>query len=362
VRKLTRDELIAAAINGAVTSTAEFSEYLGIPGRSLRRYIKDTGAKAVLQEIYRDNRAVAGEHSAAESPEAPTATVVGAGPEISVPIEEIKHTTIQRYKSKSSRREQKNNQTISFERGPIALFFVGDQHFGNAGTDVERAYAEQEIIMDTPGAIVWQMGDPVDNFIIGRLMVENMKPSLPVFEQWALAKDYLEGFEDKMVAVVGGNHDAWTLKVSGIDYRREICPDHALYDGDEIKASVWVGDHEFRVWSRHQWSGHSKYNPTHGQENAARFDDPNFDIYVGAHTHRGSMFREFIHKGERKAAIQTGTYKVEDDYALERGFSRNDASTACALILHEDGSFFGCADIRAASQYMKAVYQPVGAY
>ena len=56
---------------------------------------------------------------------------------------------------------------------------MGDQHIGNAGTDYRRMYDEAELINSIPGAYVWQMGDVVDNFIVGKLMAENFKESLP---------------------------------------------------------------------------------------------------------------------------------------------------------------------------------------
>lgn len=261
-----------------------------------------------------------------------------------------------RYRKKHRRAQAKKQQTIRFPHGPICLFLVGDQHIGNGGTDIERIFGEQEIMMDTPGGYVWQMGDVVDNFIVGRLKKQNMKPSAPVWEQWQLARHYLQGFGDRLVAFVGGNHGAWTMQQTSIDYRRDLCPDGILYDGDEVKATVSVGNAQLRIWARHQWQGSSIYNQTHGMERAARFSDPGFDVYVGAHLHTGAVWRGFIHEGERKAAVQLGAYKRHDDFAKRCGFPDSDGSTACAMIIHDDGSFHGMADIKAAQRYMQAVY------
>ena len=100
-----------------------------------------------------------------------------------------------------------------------------------------------------------------------------------------------------------------------------------------------VGPHEFKIWTRHKWRGSSIYNATHGQERGARFDDPNFDVYVGAHVHKGAMAREFIHDAGRRLAMLTGTYKAVDDYASSEGFPRNDASTAVAPTCMTTGRF-----------------------
>jgi hypothetical protein len=196
----------------------------------------------------------------------------------------------------------------------------------------------------------------VDNFVVGKLKEQNMKPSAPVWEQWQLAQEYMERWEDRVVAFVGGNHGAWTMSQTEIDYRRDICPQGVLYDGDDVQAEVSVGSASYDIWARHKWKGNSIYNQTHGQERAARFNDPGHDLYVGAHTHEGALYREMIHEGQRKAAVQIGTYKVHDDYARASGFPPSDMSTACAVILHDDGSMHGMADLQAAKRYMQAIY------
>lgn len=274
-------------------------------------------------------------------------------------VEDILHEMGRRYARKHSRAQQKRNQHIYFDSGPIALIFVGDQHIGNAGTDIVRVKEEQDTILETPGAFVWQMGDTVDNFIVGRLMAENMKPAAPVWDQWVVAEWYLKRWNERLLAYNGGNHEAWTLQVSGIDYRRDISPDGILYDGDRIDATVHVGDSRFRVTSRHKWPGSSIYNPTHGMEGGktgAKHGSPDFDIYVGAHFHRGAVSREFILNEQRKISVMTGSYKIHDDYALQEGFAPHDASTAVAVILHQDGSFFGTSNLKACLYYMKALY------
>lgn len=286
----------------------------------------------------------------------PLPAIEGAGPDPEWDVEAIKKSAMRRYDANEARATKKDKQEIRFAHGPIALIFLGDQHIGNPGSDVRRMYEERQMILDTPGAFVWQMGDVVDNFIVGRLMAENFKESLPIMEQWILAKDYFEGFAERLLAFCGGNHEAWTQKLSGIDYRRDITPDGVLYDGDTIKATISVGDMRFRIWSRHKWQGSSLYNPTHGNERGARFDSPDFDIYVGAHLHKGGVAREFIHNRKRRMSILAGTYKMTDDYAIEKGFPHHDASTAVALVLHDTGTMFACADLLAVKQYMQKCY------
>jgi hypothetical protein len=288
----------------------------------------------------------------------PVPLIEGAGPDAEPDVEAILEAMEKRFAEKEKRAAQKEDQHIRFSHGPVAMFFLGDQHFGNLGTDVKRAFDEQEIILNTPGSYVFQLGDTVDNFIVGKLIAENLKPSAPVREQWWVAQEYLERFKEKLVAAVAGNHEGWVLKVSGIDFAREITPSGVLYDADELKVAVHVGAHQFKVWARHKWRGSSIYSQTHGQERAARFDSADHDIYVGAHTHTGAVAREFILNRTRKLAVQTGSYKRHDDFQRMVGFPDSDASTACAVVLHDDGSYFAASDLRAIQNYMTRCYTP----
>jgi hypothetical protein len=287
----------------------------------------------------------------------PLPEIIGAGPDVDVDIEAIKQEASRRFRDKARRAAQKDKQRIVFGHGPVCIIFGGDQHIGNQGSDIDRMFEEQEMIRSVPGSYFWQMGDVVDQFILGRLISENWKPSTPIPEQWWIAEDYIKGFADRLLAVNAGNHDAWAQKASGVDRMRDITPNGVLYDADTIRATVEVGDKQFRIWSRHKWRGSSMYNMTHGQERGIRFDSPRFDVYVGAHRHTGAVARELIHDGQRKIAIQTGSYKLFDDYADAEGFPKHDASTVCALILNDTGSFFAMSDLRSALEYMEAVYK-----
>lgn len=335
--------------------------------RGLSRYLKlahssmvdDLNARGIYAHVYNLLR----ESTGKSGPKGPPAPIIeGTGPENDYDVEAIKREALRRSADKNKRAKQKENQHIRFSHGPVAIVFLGDQHIGNQGTDYERIYEEQRIILSTPGAYVWQMGDLIDNFVIGKLMAENMKPASPVWDQWILGGDYLKGFADRLLAVCGGNHEAWTMRLVGIDFTKEIVPGPGiLYDADEVNATVHVGGHAVKVRSRHRWKYSSQYNQTHGQERSFRFDTAEPDVYVGAHLHTGAVARETVHDRRRKIAIQTGTYKVHDDYARAMGFAAHDASTACALVINDTGSMWACADLLAVKEYMLAVYRPENA-
>lgn len=367
------EELVENAKSGSLpTKQSELAKVMGLNPKTMSSRIASLDLAETLKRIFEENKRAKKEKikslfsqqvdsvqdpvqdSVQDEPTPPQ--IVGATSDVKPDVGRIIRSTEAFFDMKMSRAREKMHQSIRFPHGPVAIFFLGDQHIGNSGTDVRRMLDEQDLILQTPASYVWQMGDVVDNFVVGRLIAENWKESAPVFDQWELAKHYLDRWGNKLVAVNGGNHDFWHHKVSGIDYTREITPAGVLYDADTIRATIHVGPHQFKVWTRHKWQGKSMYNATHGQERGAREDDSRQDIYVGAHTHTGAVCREFIREASRKLALQIGTYKMVDDYAIEKGFPRHDSSTAVGVVLHDDGSFFAAADLRVVLNYMRALY------
>jgi hypothetical protein len=270
-------------------------------------------------------------------------------------IDEIKRRAIYDFKQRNNLEDRKLNQTIRIPFGPACIVFTGDVHFGNVGTDVARVFAEHDLIKSMPNTYLISMGDLLDNFIIGNLRGVHAKSRSSISDQWALAEVLLRSMEDKLIGVVGGNHEAWSNLLSNVDVLSKIVPKGPLYDSDEIRVTLKVGPHEYRVRARHKWKGYSMFNPTHGQEKSEKFDARGFDIFIGAHTHQGSMAREFITgDGERKLAIQTGAYKMFDEYARTEGFPGNDGSTASAIILFEDGGWMTTSSLDHAAKVMRA--------
>lgn len=293
-------------------------------------------------------------YGATSEPLLPTITGKTARPSFDVTA--VRREAEETFAAATANDNRRKNQRIEFDAGPVAIFFVGDQHIGNPGTDIARMFYEQEDMLATPGGYVILTGDLVDNYIVGKLQMENAKDELSVQKQWALAKEYVSLFGDRLIGVNSGNHDQWSTKLSGIDYAQQITPDNVLYDADEIRATVSVGENEVGLWVRHKWRGSSIYNITHAQERAARFDSSKPDVFVGAHIHQGAVAREFILDGKRKLAMMSSSYKVYDGYQRQEGFASNDASTAVALVIEADGSFWGTSNLGAARRYLTAVY------
>lgn len=251
--------------------------------------------------------------------------------------------------------------SITFDYGPVCIVNCADWHLGGDGTDYARLERELTLIRDTPGMYVAFVGDALDNFIIGKLMALRMGTSFKVSEEWAMVRHAFSMIADKIIYVVDGNHDQWTYRLAGIDYFGEtmerIRPG-VIYANDELTVDIAVGPSVTRFKVRHKWKGNSIYNPTHGIERASKFDKgKHFDIGVGAHTHESGLSREFNNGGTTGIAVLCGTYKREDGFAKQVGFSQFNEATAVATILDEDGIALGTNKLHKAANYMRALYE-----
>jgi hypothetical protein len=254
------------------------------------------------------------------------------------------------------------NQRLSWDYGPIALVNTADWHLGGSGVDYPRLDRELHIIADTPGMFAIGAGDLLDQMIVGRLLDERKGTRLSVRDEWVLLRRELAVIAPKLVAIITGNHDNWAEALTGISYfERELADlqPRALYDTQDARVTVSVGDWDVPVRIRHKWRGSSIYNPTHGIERAAKWDH-NFVIGFGAHTHRGGVCRDFnLGNGNIGVAAMAGSYKLLDGdaYARRQGFARPAETTSVAVVINaEQRSLTGFNDLASCAEYMEAVY------
>lgn len=256
-----------------------------------------------------------------------------------------------------TRAAQKAEQSLTFQGRAVGLVFLADQHLGSPGTDIVRAMEEAETVAQTDGLFAVCCGDMLDNFIVGKLKQARDGSRVTISDEWALVRRYLKIVAPKLVLSVAGNHDYWTELLSAVPYFREVLAaisPGTLYDSDEARVDVRLGEFGWRLRVRHKWLGNSIWNPTHGQERAARMDQ-DADILVGAHTHVSGVVRSFNNGGRTALAVQCGAYKIEDRYAIRQGFTRPNQSTAVCVVLTEEGEMFGIESLDLAARVVRAL-------
>jgi hypothetical protein len=248
------------------------------------------------------------------------------------------------------------NQRITFSERNVTLVFLGDQHIGGPGTDIERVYEEARFVRDTPGMYAVTMGDVTDNFILDKLAKARRESHITLPEEWRLVDEYFRILGPKLILVVEGNHDHWTEDLTGKDFLRDLVVKYApkaLYDADDCRVSLAVGESEFPGRIRHKWQGTSIYNSTHAIERAWKFDH-DFLWAVGAHDHRAGLARQFNAGGVTGIAAMVGSYKVIDRFPRRQGFPKANGATAVAVMFDGvQGAMLGTNNLTMAAQVMR---------
>lgn len=262
---------------------------------------------------------------------------------------------IQRQSSVEKKLEKRYSQEIILPSDqPCALVPLGDLHLGNGGVDYKGIQRDVETIKNTDGMYAIGTGD-YNDYWIGKLANIQASQPVPMDEEWALVEWFFSELEGKILAVAGGNHDAGrSMRHANIDIIQRILRGaEVLYDKDEICFTVKLMKAKWKFKIRHIWRGSSIYNDTHGIERDPRFGEDWFDVGIGSHTHRGTLFREFYFHRKRLLAVLTGTYKFFDRYAVEQGYPRSPDDATGALILFPDGRLEPCRSVTTASQWLE---------
>lgn len=335
------------------TSAAEILGNIGLllgEGKSWRQIgdvYPDIGAEA-LRSRWRRRKQV------------PTHSVTGVtSGDIRPNLDDAMERAAREWEVTSELGQMREQQVIEFSHGPVALVWVADLHIGGSGVDYPRMFDEAEIIADTPGMYLGLVGDLVDSFIIGKLLQVRMGTRLNITDEWVLLRKYLEIVKDKILVSVGGNHDYWHTALSGIDYLADVMSSissSAIYDQDDARVTVKIGDVEWPGRIRHKWRGSSIYNDTHGIERASKWDQ-DFLWGVGAHDHASGLGRQFNNAGRTGLAMKCGSYKRVDKHARKSGFPKHNESTAIAVVFNElYGTMtpFNC--LHTCADYMRAIY------
>ena len=216
------------------------------------------------------------------------------------------------------------------DKGVIALVMLGDPHLDNDGTDVGAFEQHCELIANTDGMYCTILGDVTDNWV-GRLAKLYAQSSTTEWDAWRLTEHFISMVQEKLVFLVGGNHDAW----SGTkDPLRWIMRQTAsLYRQHAVRIEVHTDDGKrIRINARHDFKGISMWNPAHGPGRELQ-KGVRDHIAVCGHRHvSGHMILKDPDSGIAMHALQVASYKWIDHYAKEQGFPDQQLSP-CAVTL-----------------------------
>lgn len=213
--------------------------------------------------------------------------------------------------------------------GPIGIWHFGDPHIDDDGTDIEALENHSKIIRNTPALFGANVGDTTNNWV-GRLTRLWAQQSTSENQMWQLAEWFLSGVE--WLYIIGGNHDLFSGDKDPIKWIQR--GQSAKYMSSEVRLELhFPNGNKCRVNAKHDFKGHSQYNPAHGPMKATLFGTRDH-INVAGHKHiSGHGVVKDPETGRICHSWLVAGYKIYDRYALEQGFRDQHISPGVMTII-----------------------------
>ena len=227
---------------------------------------------------------------------------------------------------------------------PTAFVFWGDWHLGAQGTDYElferdlRALAYAKSLLNDQLQVIG-MGDYIDGYLptgTPKNPVQMMSPR----EQRKAALQALRLV--KPLLVLEGDHDEWHTR-QDVEYAwlyegtKHLDINYAQW-GAEIQITLDGRYQPLKLLARHRFKG-SRYTDVLKPHKNLHLEHGPAEIAVLAHVHSNPGVYKTHAKRKSEGtflAVQSGTYKLVDDYAKKLGFIESDYGVP-AIIVYPDG-------------------------
>lgn len=219
-------------------------------------------------------------------------------------------------------------EQVPFHLRQDTLFvFWGDWHLGAEGTDYDEF--EQDLAALTVAKYmlgdqlqVVAMGDYIDGYLPSGTP-KNPTQLLSPREQRLSATRALEAIDPLLV--IAGDHDEWHSKQSvEHDWLFEVASTNGFNFaqwGSEVRVILPRTQEDLTILARHRFKGSRGTDVLRPHKNAHMELGP-ADVVVLAHVHSNpGCYRTYSKRRKEGSflAIQSGTYKIRDDYAKKLG-------------------------------------------
>lgn len=221
--------------------------------------------------------------------------------------------------------------------GPIGILHHGDPHIDDDGTDIYALERHATLCRETEGLFAGNVGDATNNWV-GRLarlygsQSTTEMQAIALLEWWMSLYQMPEG-RTKWLYLISGNHDYWHGDAR--DPMRWIAQQAgALHQPSEIRMRLELpSGRTCSINARHDFSGHSMWNPAHGVGRAVQMGNWD-DISVCGHRHvSGYMILRCPQDDRICHALQVASYKLYDRYARDKGFRDQHVSPAVMTLI-----------------------------
>lgn len=231
-------------------------------------------------------------------------------------------------KDKAEQERKLINVRIKID-GPIGILHMGDPHVDDDGCDLPALRRHIDIIQNVEGMFGANVGDLQNNWV-GRLSHLYGQQETSKRTAWRLTEWLVRSVD--WLYLVGGNHDAWSGTGDPLQW---ITRDQTgVFDMHGVRLRLtFPNGKQIRVNARHDFRGHSMWNPTHGPIKAAKMGWRDHLLTCG-HTHQsGYQLDKDPMTGLISHALRLAGYKRHDGYGKELGLPDANISPAAVTII-----------------------------
>lgn len=216
--------------------------------------------------------------------------------------------------------------------GPVGILHFGDPHIDDDGCDFPRLEADVELVKKTEGLFAGNVGDLHNNWI-GRLARLYANQSTTAKQAWMLVEWFVQSVP--WLYIVKGNHDLWSGSGDPLDFIKKYSEVGVMEaHGARLELNFPNGK-KVRVNARHDFSGHSMWNPNHGPVKAIKAGWRDHILTCG-HKHEtgfGPPLKDPA-SGLISWPLRCAGYKRHDGYGEELGLPDQNISPSILTVIN----------------------------
>lgn len=220
--------------------------------------------------------------------------------------------------------------------GPIGLAMFGDPHVDDDGCAWGDLKHDVELCRDTPGMLAVDVGDNSNNWV-GRLQrLYAQQETTP--EQALLLIEWLMT-QMPWLLWEQGNHDDWnTEKGDPVEVMHRLLNRPGIHNvgGTRLELHLPAGP-SCRMHVRHDFPGHSQFNPAHAMVRQTLWDYRDHIMACG-HRHHAGYIPVWHNDPEPRLChgFRVGTYKDFDKFARDKGLKEENWARTMAAVIDPD--------------------------
>lgn len=213
--------------------------------------------------------------------------------------------------------------------GPIGIVHFGDPHVDDPGTNITQLEQDATTVRETPAMYGGCVGDLQNNWV-GRLARLYGEQSTSHQDAWALTEWLVNSVS--WLYLCAGNHDLWSG--AGDPLKWMMRAQHGYYDEHGCRLRlVFPNKKTVRINARHDFRGHSMWNPNHGPMKAVQMGWRDHIMTCG-HKHVSAYgILKCPATGLVSHAIRAAGYKIHDRYGKELGLPDGNFGPSAVTII-----------------------------